>query len=77
MPHNRWRFLLVGLVSSGQLWPALAFIRQHPQALTSMLLLSAAASVGKHAHHLYIHSQNAALSSKIRLGFFLKVNNTV
>ncbi|BDA48713.1 Adenosine 3'-phospho 5'-phosphosulfate transporter 1 [Coccomyxa sp. Obi] len=38
---------LCGLVSSGQLLPALAFITKHPEALSSILVLSFSATVGQ------------------------------
>lgn len=40
-------FSLLGLVSARQLGPALAFLSAHPEALTSILALSAAATVGQ------------------------------
>ncbi|KAK9917876.1 hypothetical protein WJX75_009158 [Coccomyxa subellipsoidea] len=36
-----------GLVTSGQLLPALAFIRRHPEALSSIFVLSLSATVGQ------------------------------
>ncbi|EIE27556.1 DMT family transporter: UDP-galactose/UDP-glucose [Coccomyxa subellipsoidea C-169] len=38
---------LCGLVSSGQLLPALAFIARHPEALSSIFVLSLSATVGQ------------------------------
>lgn len=40
-------FSVLGLVSAGQLWEALGFISRHPEALSSILALSAAATVGQ------------------------------
>lgn len=40
-------FSVLGLLSAGQLGPALAFVARHPEALTSILALSAAATVGQ------------------------------
>ncbi|KAI7845535.1 hypothetical protein COHA_000958 [Chlorella ohadii] len=40
-------FSLLGLVSAGQLMPAISFISRHPDALASILTLSAAATVGQ------------------------------
>lgn len=37
---------VTGLVGSGQLWQALAFVTRHPDVLLLMLLLSAAATLG-------------------------------
>ncbi|KAL3131115.1 hypothetical protein ABBQ38_000421 [Trebouxia sp. C0009 RCD-2024] len=36
-----------GLVVTGQLWQALAFVTRHPEALLLMMLLSAAATLGQ------------------------------
>ena len=40
-------FSLLGLVTAGQLGDALSFVARHPEALTSILTLSAAATVGQ------------------------------
>ena len=40
-------FSLLGLVSAGQLMPALAFVSRHPEALASVMMLSGAATVGQ------------------------------
>ncbi|KAL4428810.1 hypothetical protein ABPG77_005248 [Micractinium sp. CCAP 211/92] len=40
-------FSLLGLISAGQLMPALSFVTRHPEALTSIMTLSAAATVGQ------------------------------
>lgn len=40
-------FSLLGLLTAGQLMPAISFISRHPDALTSILTLSAAATVGQ------------------------------
>ncbi|GAB4819307.1 hypothetical protein N2152v2_006353 [Parachlorella kessleri] len=40
-------FSLLGLITAGQLMPALSFVSRHPQALSSILALSAAATVGQ------------------------------
>ena len=37
---------VTGLVATGHLWQALAFVTRHPDALLLMLLLSAAATLG-------------------------------
>ncbi|KAL4451574.1 hypothetical protein ABPG75_007236 [Micractinium tetrahymenae] len=40
-------FSLLGLISAGQLMPAISFVSRHPEALTSIMTLSAAATVGQ------------------------------
>ena len=39
-------YFCAGLVGSGQLLPALAFVARHPDALLLMVLLSTAATLG-------------------------------
>ena len=45
--------LVAGLVGSGQLWPAVAFVTRHPEALLLMMLLSVAATLGDLPYLLY------------------------
>jgi adenosine 3'-phospho 5'-phosphosulfate transporter B2 len=40
-------FSTLGLITAGQLGPALSFVMRHPQALTSMITLSVAATIGQ------------------------------
>lgn len=40
-------FSFLGLVSAGQLMPAISFVTRHPEALTSIMMLSGAATIGQ------------------------------
>lgn len=40
-------FSTLGLITAGQLGPALSFVMRHPQAMTSMITLSVAATIGQ------------------------------
>ena len=40
-------FSILGLISAGQLLDSLSFVMRHPDALSSMLILSAAATIGQ------------------------------
>lgn len=40
-------FSLLGLISAGQLMPAISFVTRHPEALASIMMLSGAATIGQ------------------------------